>query len=279
MAPVRKLFEDEDEAAVGEVELELLDFPAAVVCATCGSGDCPGCADERVTGHSGVVVFVPWERAGGFFGRFWATTRASTDGAEAFFSGLPDGPVGPALSFALVAELVAVGSSLGLCSALGVGVAWAALPAWASYLWSDSATRLAFARSLVVMVASFTWLLVGVHALHGWLLDRAAARTGARRATSRALRFGLYAAGWDVVTSPLGALVTLLIAGPRAALGLREHAFRTPGRATAAMLRGLYRLDGEPAAAVRARAMRATMAASVALVLVALALSALALRA
>ncbi len=277
MATVRKLFEDEDDAPAGE--LELLDFPAAVVCATCGAGDCPGCADERVTGHSGVVVFVPWERAGGVFARFWATTRASTDGAEAFFSGLPDGPLGTALSFALVAEVTAVGSSLGACFALGAAVAWAAFPAWAAYLWGESAARLAFARVFVVMVASFTWLLVAAHALHGWSLDRAAARAGAKRATSRALRFGLYAAGWDVATSPLGALVTLVSAGPRAVLGLTTHAFRTPGRATSAMLRGLYRLDGAVAAEARARAMRVTMAASVVLVLAALALSALALRA
>ena len=281
MATVRKLFEDEDDdaASIAEADVELLDFPAAVVCATCGAGDCPGCHDVRVTGHSGVVVFVPWERAGGFASRFWGTTRASTDGAEAFFSGLPDGPLGTAVSYALVAELAAVGSSLAVCFALGVGLAWALFPAWATFLLSAAQTQLALARVFVVMVASFTWLLVSVHALHGWLLDRAAGRAGAKRATTRALRFGLYAAGWDVVTSPLGALVTLVTAGPRAALGLREHAFRTPGRATSAMLRGLYRLDGEPAADVKRRAMRTTMVASVALVIVALALSALALRA
>ncbi|MCC6649177.1 MAG: hypothetical protein IT374_26865 [Polyangiaceae bacterium] len=279
MAPVRRLQDDEDTSRDPGLELELLEFPAAVVCATCGAGDCPGCHDERVTGHSGVVVFVPWERAGGVFARFWATTRASTDGADAFFFGLPDGPVGAALSYALVAEVAAVGSSLAVCFAAGAALVWALFPAWAALLASETATRLACARVFVVMVTSFTWLLVSVHALHGWLLDRAASRAGAARATTRALRFGLYASGWDVMTSPLGALVTLVTAGPRAALGLTEHAIRTPGRATSAMLRGLYRLDGDAAARARGHAMRVTMVASVALVVVALGVSALALRA
>ena len=277
MATVRKLFEDDVDE--GEVDLELIDFPAAVVCATCGAGDCPGCHDERVTGHSGVVVFVPWERAGGVLGRFWATTRASTDGAEAFFAGLPDGPLGTALSYALVAELVAVGSSLALCFAMGVTLLWVAFPAWATFLLHGPATQLALARVFVVMVTTFTALLVAAHALHGFELDRAAGKTGAKRALSRAVRFGLYAAGWDVVTSPIGALVTLLVSGPRAVASLPEHAFRTPGRATGAMLRGLYRLDGDRALQVRRAAMRTTMAASVVFILAALAIAAASARA
>src|SRR5689334_16149532 len=62
------------------------EVPAAVLCAYCGEGDCPGCAVAEEQG-SGVIAIVPWERPGaGVWPRLWATARATTHGAEAFFS-------------------------------------------------------------------------------------------------------------------------------------------------------------------------------------------------
>src|SRR5258708_13806270 len=75
---------DLDEEAVDS------DVPAAVVCLTCGRGDCPGCHEER-TGASGVIAIVPWERPQlAWPSRFFATVQATTLGAEGFFRPLPD---------------------------------------------------------------------------------------------------------------------------------------------------------------------------------------------
>src|ERR1700689_5520773 len=91
-------------AEVGEpVEWE---EPPAVVCAHCGDAECPGCLDEIT--RSGVVAVVPWERPGASVpARMWATARATALDADRFFESLPDGPILPALSFAVLSELVA----------------------------------------------------------------------------------------------------------------------------------------------------------------------------
>src|SRR4051812_40651921 len=93
-----------------EDDLEsFFDVPAAVLCAFCGQADCPGCttATEQA---SGVIAIVPWERSGSVWVRLWATANATTQGAEAFFAVLPDGEIRKAMSFAVVAELLAVSS-------------------------------------------------------------------------------------------------------------------------------------------------------------------------
>ena len=51
---------------------------------------------------------VPWERSGALWTRLWATAKATTLGAEAFFAVLPDGEIPPAMRFAVLAELLAV---------------------------------------------------------------------------------------------------------------------------------------------------------------------------
>lgn len=271
MATARRLPE-EDEVLPEDV-VDLVDVPAAVICAACGQSDCPGCMELEARTASGVVLFVPWERPGSsFWTRFWGTTRASTEGAEAFFAGMPAGPVSPALSYAVLGESVAVGTSIVAIFGAGAALLFAVVPVFASHLLADAEFRAQLARMFVAAWLSFTTVLVGAHALHGWSLHRAAAREGADGdgREQRALRFGLYAAGWDVATSPFGLLVTLFTGGPRAVLAARAHAFHTPGRSTAAMLRGIYRLEGEVAAKARARSMTLTMIASTAGIVAAL---------
>jgi hypothetical protein len=97
---------------------------------------------------------------------------------------------------------------------------------------------------MLVAVVGLTALLVGAHAVHGFALDLGARRAGVpTTSVTRALRFGLYAAGWDVVIGPVGFAVTLLREGPLAAFGLARHARRLPTRSSVAFLRGAYRLD------------------------------------
>src|SRR5215831_14900865 len=109
-----RLQEVDDEA------VDSVDVPAAVVCALCGRGDCPGCVEER-TGASGVIAIIPWERPQSPWpSRFFATVQATTRGAEGFFCALPDGAVSPAFRFALLAEIVAVSSTAAVLAPLAV---------------------------------------------------------------------------------------------------------------------------------------------------------------
>ena len=238
--------------AVESDELVDSEVPAAVVCAHCGDADCPGCLHE-VT-KSGVVAIVPWERPGApALGRLWATARATTFDAERFFETLPDGPIAPAFRFALLSEMLA-----STAMAVGALIPLTLLaPAWVAHgLVHETATIL---RLMVAGVPALALLLVAAHVAHGWALDFGAGRSGARRATSRAVRFGLYAAGWDLVIGPLGLVVVAVKEGVRAALSIANLGVGLPGRSARAFLRGCYRLE----AASAGPALRASMVAAV----------------
>jgi hypothetical protein len=239
---------NEDGAALTDAAAERADVddlldsevPAAVVCAHCGEADCPGCLHENT--RSGVVAVVPWERPGmPALTRLWATARATTFDAERFFESMPDGPLVPALRFAMVSEMVA---STAMTIAILAPLA-AIAPGWAKHLFIDEApTALRLAAAGIPSLAA---LLVGAHVAHGWALDRGARRSGARGATTRALRFGLYSAGWDLVIGPLGAIIVALKEGASAALSVARIGVGLPGRSARAFLRGCYRLDGKAA--------------------------------
>ena len=252
---------------------DLVDVPAAVFCLVCGEADCVGC-EERELSRSGIVAIVAWERpAMPALTRLWATARSTTRDAEAFFELLPDGPVLPALRFAAICELLAATSMLLAFLPIAAIIA----PEWLRFVALDPHARGIALRVLFLGVPGFAAFLVLLHTVHALAIDLGAARSGARRSRSRALRFGLYACGWDLVMGPLGAIVVGLKEGAAAALGVLDLA-SVPARATRAFLRGCYRLDGE--AAKRALATAATgvvVATALGLVAVLAALFALAL--
>jgi hypothetical protein len=224
-------------------ELDSLgDVPATVVCAICGDADCAGCNSER--SRSGIVSIVSWERSEApVLTRLWTTARATTREAEAFFGTLPDGPVAPALRFALLSEVLAAGSML----ALWIPVAAVVAPLWLRHIVLDGDARSFALRVLVLAIPALAVLLVVAHAAHGLALNRGARRSGAPSSRRRALRFGLYATGWDLVVGPLGAVIIALKEGMGAAAGLTSAAVGLPGRSARAFLRGAYGLDGAAA--------------------------------
>ena len=241
---------DGDELADSEV-------PAAVVCARCGNADCPGCVHGGY--RSGIVAVVPWERPGVFAPRrLWATARAATFDAERFFESLPDGPIDTALGFAVASEMIAVATmGIALLGALGL-----LAPAWMKHVLVDRWGLLL--RLLVAGAPLVGILLVVAHVVHGWALHLGA-RSGAPPSLSRrALRFGLYSAGWDLVIGPVGGLVTVFKEGPGAALSIAGLAQGLPTRSAKAFLKGCYGLTGESARP----ALRASMAAAVVVTLV-----------
>jgi hypothetical protein len=240
-----------------------MDVPAAVVCARCGESECI-CVDEA--SRSGVVMLVPWEREGalgpgqnGLFRRLWVTARSTTFEAEAFFELMPDGPIAPALRFAVTSELCASLGSV-LCALPFLAVL---APGWLRHVALDPVARELAVRLLVLAIPAFALLLVIAHAMHGLALDRGARAGGAMSSRKRALRFGLYAAGWDIVLGPIGAVVLLLGRGPRGLGQLLDVAVGVPGRASRAFLRGTYRLDGGAAKGALSHAYGVAIAATV----------------
>lgn len=217
-----------------------VDVPATVVCALCGDAECPGCANEP--SRSGVVAIVAWERPGApVLARLWGTARATTFDAERFFESLPDGPIAPALRFAVTCELLAA-TAVVLAAAPVVALA---APMWLRHLAFERTAVIA--RAFALGVPALAALLVAAHAAHGWALHHGAKSTSASRSSSRALRFGLYAAGWDLVVGPIGAIVLAFKEGARQALRVTTIAIGLPTLSARAFLRGTYRLDGKAA--------------------------------
>lgn len=225
---------------------DIFDVPAAVLCARCGQPDCAGCEDTSEEA-SGVVAIVPWERPGGTWKRLWGTARATTLGAETFFAALPDGPVHPAASFAVLAELLAVASMFVFL----VPIIALALPGLVAAIVADPGIRSRALFWVAVAIPALSAWMVIAHAAHGVALDFGARRAGGRSQRRRALRFGLYACGWDLMSGPLGAIAAAFSEGRKAAGDALSASMRVPSRATAALLQGVYAL---PAAQVtRAR--------------------------
>jgi hypothetical protein len=252
-----KVARNRSKAPVERDDLVDTDVPAAVVCAHCGDADCAGCRNEQT--RSGVVAIVAWERPGApAIARLWATARATTFESDRFFESLPDGPIAPALRFAFASELLASAAM----ALLAIAPAAVIAPRWVKHVLLDEAP--AAARLAAIGVPALATLLVAAHAVHGWALDRGARRSGARGATTRALRFGLYATGWDLVVGPLGALVVAAKEGLGKALSIGVVIMDLPGRSTRAFLRGCYRLDGASAEpALRASYVAAAVATGV----------------
>jgi hypothetical protein len=189
-----------------------------------------------------VVTIVAWERPGGrTLGKMWETAHAATRDAEAFFELLPDGPIAPALRFAVACELLASGAVI----LLFLAFAGALAPGWIKHVVLDPGARDLALRIFATGVPGLALLLVLAHAAHGLSLDLGAKKSGARPAASRALRFGLYATGWDLVQSPIGAVVVGLKRGLGAWFAM--HVSGVPTRSSRAFLRGCYRLGGKAA--------------------------------
>jgi hypothetical protein len=239
-APARKPRSDPRLRSVEVDELFDVEVPAAVVCAHCGDAACPGCQSEL--SRSGVVTIVAWERQGGrTLSKMWETAQAATRDAEGFFELLPDGPIAPALRFAFICELLASGAVIVLFLAAAAAVA----PGWVKHVVLDPDARELALRILATGVPGLALLLVVAHAAHGLSLDLGAKKNGGRPAPSRALRFGLYATGWDLVQSPIGAAIIGIKRGLGAWVSM--HLSGVPTRSSRAFLRGCYHLGGKAA--------------------------------
>jgi hypothetical protein len=249
-----------------EQALDLVEVPAAVVCALCGRPDCLGCDTlDEPTQASGVVAIVPWEhRTQSLLPRWWSTAQLATLNHRSFFSALPDGEIRAALTFAVLSELVAVTGLVitGLLFALPL------VPSLPRLLLSDSIVREVLLEAVLWGVPLLAAIMVGLHALHGVVTDWAAQREGSRR-RGRGLRFGLYGCGWDVVTLPLGLVILAFTQGFGSAARALPLGLTAPGQSVRGYLSGVHALPEERARRAARRAARWTGLSVVALFLVA----------
>ncbi len=269
MAARRTLWHDPTRMLSGD-EAQGVDeepVPATVVCARCGAGAC-GCAEETDAAAPATVGRVPWEGGGPWHARLFDTAEATTRGSEAFFGALTEGPVARALAFALACEAVAVGSTALALAPIAAFVA-AFVPAGLVAAVAPTATKqLALAAAAALAVVAFAAILIIAHVLHGLGLALGVARS--RRGATLGLRFGLYACGWDVFSSPAGVALALARRGAGATARLMGAAVSAPRRSTEAFLDGPLQVAPERARFVRARAIVVAMAFSVVAVFIVL---------
>lgn len=177
--------------------------PPVSVCVRCGSSTCSGCAPADASAR----VHLPWEDSRRHWAvRLWQTALWSGVEPERMFGELRAGRVGPALGFALLAETLALGS----LAAIGVAVLWIGVPDLARQLLQHP---LALLACLALFAASVLLMLL-LHVLWGVSLDLGGSFGSGTLSVRHGARFGLYACGWDLMTSPIGLLCSLLVRGP-----------------------------------------------------------------
>ena len=218
--------------------------PPVAVCVACGLSTCAGCAPALAPSR----YVLPWEDSRRhWLVRLWQTAVASGVEPERVFGELAPGRVAPALGFAVLAETLALGS-LGLLGAVAV---WLGLPDLARQIVRHpealGAVSALFAGSVLLMLL--------LHLIWGISLDLGAAFGSGRVNLRHGARFGLYACGWDLMTSPLGLLCSLVFRGPVRGLLPVGAAARAAGPAQRAYLTTCRGFDA------RQRALRLAMAA------------------
>jgi len=258
-----------------DLQPELFDVPAAVVCVNCGRGDCAGCRSSETDqefGNSGVIVSVPWERPrNSVWFALWATTRAATQAADSFFSQLPEGSVTNAFSFAVLAEMLAVGSTLVVWFTGGFLAAYLTLPRWLDEVFASPTAFSSLVRTTVAAWVMFCSVLLLARLSHGLTLHYKARKLGASPGWSHALRFGFYAAAWDLATSPIAIALAVLQQGPATAVRHQLlHIRTTPRVGTTSFLRGTYGVDDENANRIKRFALWVTSALALVATLLAL---------
>lgn len=172
------------------------DVPPMVSCALCRRQDCPGC-DVLVTPSVPAAVALAWEGVGGhWLKRLWLTALASSTEPHKTFGELPEGSVTPALIFALLAETLALASvaAATVVAALAIAPEFS-LPILLTPMLVGAGLASLFALALFMVL---------LHVLWGLCIELGALTTGGRARFGQGLRFGMYACGWDLVTSPIG---------------------------------------------------------------------------
>jgi hypothetical protein len=233
-----------------------LDVPPVSSCALCGRFGCPGCAPEPKGSRAILKSAVAFERAElELKERLVQTTLDSVCTPGLMFGRGLCGPTqAAALKYAVLTEGLAVGSLL-VVAFVALGMLF---PKIASELfWTAGFWWLALGGYV-----SMVTFLVLVHWFWGLALDFGVAARKAKPADGtlvamprQGVRFGLYACGWDLVTSPIG----LVLVHQRLPKGERTEAvvgaLRAPRIALRAFLHDALGLSDAEAGQAQLRAL------------------------
>jgi hypothetical protein len=191
-----------------------LDIPPVIRCATCLRLECDGCG--KPYGPKSVLA---WEnREGSLLIRCWVTARQSVSSGVS--SCLDVRSPRRALSFAIASELAAA-LSLALSFFL---VLLLAFPSGAVFLLGQPSALLASG----VLVLGLCAFMVIVHLLWGLGLELGVWLSGGEWQPGRSVAFALYACGWDLLTSPVGALAAIASVGFKPGMAEVREAMRVP---------------------------------------------------
>lgn len=132
----------------------------------------------------------------GMLERLVVTSEVSATQPGRTFGTLRSGSILRALGFAMLCELLAVASF----TAVWALAFFVAVPAIARpMLTSPPILMLIF-----MILLGLSAFVVAIHAVWGIGLEWGIARAGGHSDMNRGIRFGLYACGWDLLTSPAG---------------------------------------------------------------------------
>jgi hypothetical protein len=238
---------------------ELRDVPAIAVCAQCGDPSCPG-HDFEQSGERPIHRLLAWEdgetpplRA------LWHTSMKSASDLELWVraSRSTGNGVGPAFTFALACEMVAVVATCGPLAVLGGSIAW--------YLTHDPRAVLTVLALAARIALVFVPMMIIIHLVHHWVIAREGNKLGDPIPRPAALRAGLYACGWDLATGPAGIIAPLLTGDVSAARARMQGNSSLYRDATTIWLRDVHGLEGP----ITNRVRRATIPWMVGLLLVA----------
>lgn len=223
------------EAVDADLEDELgWEIPPAVACATCGSPSCEGCASSG-SPRERTVSLLPWEESReSVLRRLVITAALTAEDPSRAFGQLGRGSLARAVTFAASCELLALSTLFLLVG----GVSTLLFPRWILHLARDPWTW--SIGSLLVIALALGML--ALHVVWGLLLEHGIRHVGRSADTNLGIRFGLYACGWDLLTSPAGIVFALLSRGKRVS-ALLLAAVRVPRRAMNAYLRDCRGLD------------------------------------
>lgn len=191
-----------------------LEIPPVIRCATCLRLECDGCG--KPYGPKSVLA---WENGEGSLPiRCWVTARQSVSSGVS--SCLDVKSPRRALSFAVASEFAAA-LSLALSFFLLLLLVF---PSGAVFLLGQPSALLG-TGFLVLGLCAF---MVVVHLLWGLGLELGVWLSGGKWQPGRSVAFALYACGWDLLTSPVGALLAIASVGFKPGLAEVREAMRVP---------------------------------------------------
>lgn len=238
---------------------ELRDVPAIAVCAQCGDPSCPG-HDFEQSGERPIHRLLPWEDGETApLKSLWRTAMKSASDLELWVraSRSTGNGIGPAFTFALACEMLAVAATCGPLAILGGTLAW--------YLTHDVHAVLTVLAVVARVSLVFVPTMLLIHVVHHWVIAREGSKVGDPISRTAAIRAGLYACGWDLATGPAGILAPIFVGDLGAARRRMQGNSSLYYDATTIWLRDVHGVEGE----ITKRVRRATVPWMVVLLLLA----------